>query len=268
MTPNAIQLLSGKWFFKSFLCKFWFASDVLFSTASILHLCCISIDRYLSVSDRYAFSYNAEDAGSWRVRLMIGGCWVTSALLSFIPIFTGIYTTQEQLNIIHSLDYTNGHCAFKVNLWYRFLSSFISFWMPCVALVIFYKLLIKKAYTVEKRFQREDSTIESLKIWKSEFRLIRTLGFVISVFVLCWFFFFLRYTLLLEDVLFWIGYFNSMVNPFLYNYTNQEFRRAFKSLWFGGRNFRSGSSASYQSRKTTIDYSNQIQRFLSSNTQI
>jgi hypothetical protein len=66
------------------------------------------------------------------------------------------------------------------------------------------------------------------------------------VFCLCWIFFFLRYTLcgntynlcpefisnniFVEDILFWIGYFNSMINPFLYNFTNQDFGRAFRSL--------------------------------------
>ncbi|CAF1116348.1 unnamed protein product, partial [Brachionus calyciflorus] len=58
-----------------------------------------------------------------------------------------------------------------------------------------------------------------------------------------------------------------MVNPFLYNYTNEEFRKAFKSLWFGGRNFRSESNASYPSRKTTIDDVNQAQNLLTQDTQ-
>lgn len=84
------------------------------------------------------------------------------------------------------------------------------------------------------------------KNWRREYRLIKTLGIVMAVFCLCWVFFFLRYTfcdrthgicpkfiannLVLEDILFWIGYFNSAVNPFLYNYTNRDFRRAFRSL--------------------------------------
>lgn len=80
------------------------------------------------------------------------------------------------------------------------------------------------------------------KNWRREYRLIKTLGIVMAVFCGCWIFFFLRYTLydfcpewikkslVLEDILFWIGYFNSALNPFLYNYTNRDFRRAFKSL--------------------------------------
>lgn len=94
--------------------------------------------------------------------------------------------------------------------------------------------------------QQHRNSQDLAKYWRREYRLIKTLGIVITVFILCWVFFFLRYTLcgpsesicpdiigknlVLEDVLFWIGYFNSALNPFLYNFTNRDFRRAFKHL--------------------------------------
>lgn len=78
------------------------------------------------------------------------------------------------------------------------------------------------------------------------FKALKTLGTVIGIFVLCWIFFFFRLTFCwkenfictkefvenqaLEDILFWFGYFSSMINPFLYNFTHQDFRRAFRSL--------------------------------------
>lgn len=45
MTFNASVELSGRWLFGSFMCNVWNSLDVYFSTASILHLCCISVDR-------------------------------------------------------------------------------------------------------------------------------------------------------------------------------------------------------------------------------
>lgn len=120
MPPNALQVLSGHWYLKSFMCRFWFTCDVLFSTASILHLCCVSIDRYLSISDAYTFEYLIEDpTKSWRVRIMIASVWVVSALLSFVPIFTDLFTTKEHAAIIDSLQFENGQCAFVVNMPYR-----------------------------------------------------------------------------------------------------------------------------------------------------
>jgi 7 transmembrane receptor (rhodopsin family) len=47
MTFNASVELSGKWLFGPFMCDVWNSLDVYFSTASILHLCCISVDRFV-----------------------------------------------------------------------------------------------------------------------------------------------------------------------------------------------------------------------------
>uniref|UniRef100_A0A182SRV8 G-protein coupled receptors family 1 profile domain-containing protein n=1 Tax=Anopheles maculatus TaxID=74869 RepID=A0A182SRV8_9DIPT len=48
MTFNFSVQLTGSWKFGSFMCDVWNSLDVYFSTASILHLCCISVDRYVN----------------------------------------------------------------------------------------------------------------------------------------------------------------------------------------------------------------------------
>ena len=108
----------------------------MFSTASILHLFCLSLDRYLSISNFYAFTYLKE--GNTRIYIMIGIVWFLSALISFIPIFTDIFTTARNAAAIDALDYELGKCIFEVNLPYRIVSSCISFWIPAVGMVVFY----------------------------------------------------------------------------------------------------------------------------------
>lgn len=49
MTFNASVEFSGRWLFGSTMCDVWNSLDVYFSTASILHLCCISVDRYYAI---------------------------------------------------------------------------------------------------------------------------------------------------------------------------------------------------------------------------
>lgn len=49
MTFNASVELSGRWYFGPIVCDLWNSSDVFFSTASILNLCCISVDRYYAI---------------------------------------------------------------------------------------------------------------------------------------------------------------------------------------------------------------------------
>lgn len=49
MSFNASVEFAGKWLFGSTMCDLWNSFDVYFSTTSILHLCCISVDRYYAI---------------------------------------------------------------------------------------------------------------------------------------------------------------------------------------------------------------------------
>lgn len=49
MSFNASVEFAGRWIFGSFVCDLWNSFDVYFSTTSILHLCCISVDRYYAI---------------------------------------------------------------------------------------------------------------------------------------------------------------------------------------------------------------------------
>ncbi len=183
MTLNALQLLTGRWYLKAFMCRLWFCCDVLFSTASILNLFCVSFDCYLSISNKYSYTYTGEHpTKSRRVRFMISTVWLTSILLSTVPIFTNIFTTPEYALEIDQLDYTNGHCIFIINTSYRFTSSIISFWLPATGMIIFYLLVMHKATKIESIKSQMYSSVHSTsenssqqfaakKQWRREYKV-------------------------------------------------------------------------------------------------
>lgn len=96
MTFNAsVELSGGKWLFGAVMCDLWNSLDVYFSTASILHLCCISVDRYYAIVSPLEYTVIMKQS---TVGCMLGSAWVLPALISFIPIFMGWYTTKEHLD--------------------------------------------------------------------------------------------------------------------------------------------------------------------------
>ena len=97
MTLSSIQLLSGHWYFGSLACRIWFVCDVLFSTASILNLFCVSLDCYLSISKQYSYTYSAEHPFSGRVRVMVSLVWLISILISTVICFA--HMTHSRVNV-------------------------------------------------------------------------------------------------------------------------------------------------------------------------
>lgn len=132
MTFNASVELSGKWLFGAFMCNVWNSLDVYFSTASILHLCCISVDRYYAIVRPLEYPLNMTVR---TVSFMLANVWLLPALISFTPIFLGWYTTDDQLLWI--AQHPNS-CVFVVNKTYAIISSSVSFWIPGIVMLTMY----------------------------------------------------------------------------------------------------------------------------------
>ena len=97
---------------------------------------------------------------------MIASVWLISALLSFFPIFSNLYTTEEHAKEIDRLNHMNGICEFKVNFKYRIVSSIIMFWLPGIGMVVFYFLLMYKArnFLSKETFKSSQLTLRASRI--------------------------------------------------------------------------------------------------------
>lgn len=116
--------LQGYWAFSSIWCEIYLALDVLFCTSSIVHLCAIALDRYLSISR--PVSYGAKRTAV-RIKAAIIVVWMISAVISFPPLLT--------------LDKSEGGeeaCELNSERWYILYSTIGSFFAPCVIMILVY----------------------------------------------------------------------------------------------------------------------------------
>lgn len=76
---HLLDLVPGHFPLPSVYCLAWICLDVLFCTASIMHLCTISVDRYLSL--RYPMKFGRNKSRR-RVTLKIVFVWLLSIAMS------------------------------------------------------------------------------------------------------------------------------------------------------------------------------------------
>ncbi|XP_040013741.1 alpha-2A adrenergic receptor [Xiphias gladius] len=128
--------LQGYWAFSSIWCEIYLALDVLFCTSSIVHLCAIALDRYLSISK--PVSYGAIRTPT-RIKAAIIVVWLISAVISFPPLLT--------------LDKSEGGedvCELNNERWYILYSTIGSFFAPCVIMILVYV----RIYQIAKQHTR------------------------------------------------------------------------------------------------------------------
>lgn len=89
------------------------------------------------------------------VAVMILNTWISPALLSFIPIFAGWYTTESHKEDILA---NPESCSFEVNKIYAVVSSSISFWIPCTIMLFTYYAIFREANRQEKQLALRQGT--------------------------------------------------------------------------------------------------------------
>ncbi|XP_042350850.1 5-hydroxytryptamine receptor 2A-like [Plectropomus leopardus] len=118
------------WPLPSDLCPIWIYLDVLFSTASIMHLCAISLDRYIGI--RHPIHHSRFNSHT-KARIKIMAVWTISVGISMpIPVL-GLRD--------HSKVFKDGSCLLTDNN-FVLVGSFVAFFVPLTIMVVTYFLTI------------------------------------------------------------------------------------------------------------------------------
>ncbi|XP_059083047.1 dopamine receptor 2-like [Tigriopus californicus] len=303
----AYEAMDQQWVFGPDLCDAWHSLDVLASTASILNLCVISLDRYWAITDPMSYPFRMSNT---RASLLILLVWVCSSAISFPAIAWWRATATGPP--------PPWQCPFTEDTGYLVFSSIVSFYGPLAVMVFTYfriyraalkhtkslksgckvvgqngemtirihkggggastaaagaavavvasqgGQLLKKGHSPPsdsfKPHDMENSAMaitngfknlivtnqkknffsKKISQFAKEKKAAKTLGTVMGVFIICWLPFFLTNVIsgicldcipaIVFQVVNWLGWINSSMNPVIYACFSRDFRRAFASI--------------------------------------
>ncbi|XP_062377877.1 alpha-1D adrenergic receptor-like [Sardina pilchardus] len=253
----------GCWPFGRPLCDAWAALDVLCCSASILSLCAIAVDRYVGV--RHSLHYRALVTRR-RAGLVLLGVWAACVALSAPPLL-GWKEPRPPDAKVCTVTQEPGYALFSSLLsFYLPLGVVLAVYAQVYVVARRTTRCLERGVKRERRppgggggevvlrIHRRGAVLGEdisggagrmnariLQRFAREKKAAKTLAMVVGVFVLCWLPFFivlplgamfpmLKPTETIFKVVFWLGYSNSCINPFIYPCSNQEFRRAFMKL--------------------------------------
>ncbi|XP_074140787.1 LOW QUALITY PROTEIN: alpha-1D adrenergic receptor [Sminthopsis crassicaudata] len=259
---SATMEVLGFWAFGRAFCDVWAAVDVLCCTASILSLCTISVDRYVGV--RHSLKYPAIMTER-KAAAILALLWAVALVVSVGPLlgwkepvppddrFCGI-TEEAGYAVFSSV------CSFYLPMAVILVMYFRVYVVArrttrsleagvkrerSKSTDIVLRIHCRSSGPDDSRAAKGHNFRSSLSVrllkFSREKKAAKTLAIVVGVFVLCWFPFFfvlplgslfpqLKPSEGVFKVIFWLGYFNSCVNPIIYPCSSKEFKRAFLRL--------------------------------------
>ncbi|XP_061886680.1 D(5)-like dopamine receptor [Entelurus aequoreus] len=256
MPWRAVSEVAGVWLFGRF-CDTWVAFDIMCSTASILNLCIISMDRYWAISSPFRYERKMTRRFAF---VMIGVAWTLSILISFIPVQLNWHRARAEPPPPYPPAEEDA-CNASLSRSYAVASSLVSFYIPVLIMVGTYTRIFRIAQTQIRRISsleraapcktrphrastQDENSLKSS--FKRETKVLKTLSVIVGVFVCCWLPFFVLNCVVpfceadapdaapcVSDTTFsifvWCGWANSSLNPVIYAF-NADFRKAFATI--------------------------------------
>ncbi|KAJ8030903.1 Histamine H2 receptor [Holothuria leucospilota] len=269
---SAISAITRAWPLSKIVCNLYVSCDVMFCTSSILHLLVISFDRHYAITRPYAYQRKMNRK---MALICIAIVWIISILISFLPIHLEWNKDEKQ---------EEGSCKFDPSLLFSLLDGILLFFVPMMVMFVLYGRIVCIARRQAKAIRRlmvnsseaEDGARERTNRRSvDEHKATKIIAIVLGCFVICWVPYFSVFTFAktqtrfqvsepVYNVILWLGYVNSLVNPLVYTAMIRDFRNAFKRIlslcfcdqngkrchWFGKNSAKNNFSTTYAHNST------------------
>ncbi|XP_029801053.1 trace amine-associated receptor 8-like [Suricata suricatta] len=240
MPFSMVRSVESCWYFGARFCTLHSCFDVAFCYSSLLHLCFISIDRYIAVTDPlvYPTKFTVSVSG-----ICISISWILPIAYSGAVFYTGVNDDgmEELVSALNCI----GSCQIVVNQdWV--LINFLLFFVPTLVRIILYSKIFlvakQQAIKIENTGSQAESSADSYKsrVAKRERKAAKTLGITVVAFIISW----LPYTIdtlidafmgfitpaYIYEICCWGAYYNAAINPLIYALFYPWFRKAIKVI--------------------------------------
>ncbi|XP_004630328.1 trace amine-associated receptor 6 [Octodon degus] len=252
MPFSMVRSVESCWYFGRSFCTFHTCCDVAFCYSSLFHLCFISVDRYIAVTEPLAYpaKFTVSVSG-----VCIVVSWMLPLVYSGAVFYTGVY--DDGLEELSSALNCVGGCQVVVNQnWV--LIDFLSFLIPTFIMIILYSNIFLVARQQAKKIENTGNTGESssesykARVAKRERKAAKTLGITVIAFMISW----LPYSIdslidafmgfitpaYIYEICVWCAYYNSAMNPLIYALFYPWFKKAIKVI-LSGHIFKNSSAA-------------------------
>ncbi|XP_074844858.1 trace amine-associated receptor 7a-like [Carettochelys insculpta] len=236
---SSIRSVETCWYFGETFCRFHSCLDASFCYSSIFHLCFISIDRYVAVTDPllYPIKFTVPVSG-----MFIAVAWTVSLVYTFSIVFTRVNDKgiQELVNALSCV----GSCQLVFNKTWTVVSS-VLFYIPFFTMIALYCRIFSVAKQQARRIEIMNNNIQSCgnysdRVGKRERKAAKTLSIAVIAFLLFWTPYsitviadpFLNFIISphVFDIMVWLTYSNSAMNPLIYSLFYPWFRKAMKVI--------------------------------------
>lgn len=244
MVFNTLMVQRGEWPFSRQLCTIVSSLSLNLCFISILHLCLLSIDRYISIKKPFR---HYQLMTCRRIRIFLVFIWVVPSVLINLP-FADFDFRASVFGCVKNTRDKHDYPASSFILVLLFV--IIPFSAIFYVYIYLFKVVRQHARRIIATEMQLSSQVEAANhnrphglraLMKKEVKSIKTFALVIGAFVLCYTPFFLLGTYqssrgpgtvssqVLSAVT-WLAFCNSFVNPVVYSLRYKEFRMSFWNI--------------------------------------
>ncbi|XP_056145738.1 trace amine-associated receptor 13c-like [Lampris incognitus] len=227
MPIYGVHILGDCWFLGDSLCAFFYFLNFIITSASVGNMVLISIDRYAAICDPLHYPTKVTQR---RVQISVCICW-------FCSFFYNGLVLKDSLIQPDKYNSCYGECVLVIDYIAGAVDLILTFIGPITAIIVLYMRVFVVAVSQARAMRSHIVSVPSqntvtVTAKKSERKAARTLGVVIIVFLMCFCpYYYLSLagqdsltSSLSMEIVTWLLYCNSCLNPVIY---------AFLYPWFG-----------------------------------